>query len=509
MTQAIATRRNGDEFQVRWFWKKAARLLDDDSNISSVEFESGPRGFDDVAVEYKSLNDHYGLPLQREHMQCKWHVAPGVYGYEDLVDPTFINATTKSFLQRALAAQKVHAPSGEGARFRLVTNWRVNHQNPLRELIHNRTHSLRLDRLFDGGKASATGKIRELWREHLGLTEDELRIFARTLVLSETTDSLDALREELDTLFRVAGLRRIPPHESAFIYDDVVFKWLGQGRTSFNKDTLRALCAEEGLIAGSGEKRPVIYGVKSFEHPTDLLEDRCAEVLNFVPNFNDRQIRSDSDWSGYLYPALQQFLRGAAKENERLRLILDTHLTLSFAAGSVLDIKSGRTIEIEQRTIGKTIWTTDDKAPDSSWPTWSFEDVDTKNGTPDLVVAIGLTHDISSDVVAHVQKELPNAGHILIAKPHTGVGAKSVVCGHHAFNLVEALTTKIRSTHVQPGKQRHIHVFAACPGGFTFFLGQRHVAIGPLTLYEFDFEGSRTYQPSLALPVKTSIKNAA
>lgn len=509
MTQAIATRRNGDEFQARWFWKKAARLLDDEGNISRVTFESGPRGFDDIAIEYKSLKDHYGLPLHREHIQCKWHVAPGVYGYEELVDPAFINASANSFLQRALAAQKSHAPDGEGARFKLVTNWRVNHQNPLNTLVHNRTQSLRLDRLFDGGKASATGKIRQLWCEHLGLTEEELRILARTLALSETTDSLDALREELDTLFRVAGLRRIPPHESAFIYDDVVFKWLGQGRTSFDKETLKALCTEEGLIGGNGEKRPLIYGVKSFEHPTDLLEDRCTEVLNLVPNFSTRQIRPDSDWSTQLYPALRAFLHGAAKESERLRLILDTHLTLSFAAGSVLDIKSGRIIEIEQRAIGKAIWTSDDKAIDPSWPTWSFEEVNVENGAPDLVVAIGLTHDIAADVMAHVRKELPNVGHILIARPNIDAGPKSVVCGHHAFNLVDALATKIRSVHAQPGKHRHVHVFAACPGGFAFFLGQRHVAIGPLTLYEFDFEGDWTYQPSLTLPMKTALKDAA
>lgn len=509
MTQAIATRRNGDEFQARWFWKKAARLLDDEGNVSRVEFESGPRGFDDIAVEYKALKDHHGIPLQREHIQCKWHVSPGTYGYEELVDPEFTNAKTVSFLQRALAAQRAHAPVGEGARFKLITNWRVNHENVLQGLIHNRTHSLRLDRLFDGGKNSATGKMRRLWCEHLSLTEEELRILARTLALAETTDSLDGLREELDPLFRVAGLRRIPHHESSFVYDDVVFKWLGQGKTSFDKDTLKKLCADEGLLAEDSEKRPVVFGVKSFEHPTDLLEDRCAEVLNLVPNFSARQIRSDSDWSTNLYPALKSFLYGAAKESERLRLILDAHLTLSFAAGSVLDIKSGRVVEIEQRTIGKNIWAADDKVFASSWPAWVFEDVNLQNGASDLAVAIGLTHDIATQVADYVRRALPSVGHLLKAQLNTGAGARSVVCGHHAFNLAETLTAKVRTVPVQSGSQRRVHVFAACPGGFAFFLGQRHVAIGPLTLYEFDFEGERSYQPSLLLPVNTAVKRVA
>ena len=50
MTQAVVTRRDGDVFQARMFWLKAARLLDDEGNIIRVGFESGPRGFDDVWV---------------------------------------------------------------------------------------------------------------------------------------------------------------------------------------------------------------------------------------------------------------------------------------------------------------------------------------------------------------------------------------------------------------------------------------------------------------------------
>jgi hypothetical protein len=36
-----------------------------------------------------------------------------------------------------------------------------------------------------------------------------------------------------------------------------------------------------------------------------------------------------------------------------------------------------------------------------------------------------------------------------------------------------------------------IHLFIAGPGAFAFYLGQRQVALGPTTLCEFDFEGSR------------------
>src|SRR5262249_27271489 len=269
-------RRDGDTFQARLFWLKAAHLLDPESPIVRVGFESGPKGYDDIWAEYdqrRGLNDQEGRPLYREHIQCKWHVSPGSYGHADLIDPQFINANARSLLERALAAQRSHAPAGEGARFRLVTNWQVDRKDTLRDLVHQRSHTLRLDRLFaPGGDRSAMARLRKLWCDHLGLTEDELRVLARTLAFSESPESLDQLRESLDPLLRIAGLRRVPLHESAFVYDDVVFQWMGQGRVEFDRASLRSACDREGLIADEGEPAPKAYGVKSFEHATDRLE---------------------------------------------------------------------------------------------------------------------------------------------------------------------------------------------------------------------------------------------
>ena len=120
MTQAVTVRRDGDAFQARLFWWRAARLLDDASPIVKVGFETGPKSFDDIWVEYdpaRSPPDQTGRPLLREHIQCKWHVTPDNYGYTHLIDPEFINANAKSLLQRAHAAQLSYAPDGAGCRF--------------------------------------------------------------------------------------------------------------------------------------------------------------------------------------------------------------------------------------------------------------------------------------------------------------------------------------------------------------------------------------------------------
>lgn len=506
MTQAVVVARDGAAYQARLFWQKAALLLDPHSPVVKVGFESGANGFDDMWVEYDPpLLDQEGKPLRREHVQCKWHVSPNSYGHASLTDPVFLGATARSHLQRAIKAQRDYAPDGLGTRFRLATNWRIDRTDPLRALVNERSHTLRVDMLFGTATdRSAMGQVRKLWREHLEITDDELRVLARTLAFSETSESLDGLRELLDLHFRAVGLKRSPLSESAFIYDEVVYQWAAQGRLEFTRANFRGHCEKESLIGEPGEGRPRVYGVKSFEHATDRLEDRCSKVLNLIPGFIDRQIRPEEDWQGTLYPALKVFLLEAARESERLRLVLDSHLTLSFAAGSVLNIKSGRAIELEQRTTGRVVWAPDDRHRDPAWPSWSFDQQQGKSEGEGIVVTVSLTHDVAAAVSNYVAVSLPRARETLDARIATAPGSRVVTCGHHAFELAESLTAKIRSLRDAAPGQR-IHLFMAVPGAFSFFLGQRATAIGPVTLYEFDFDGANggTYEASLSWPISS------
>jgi hypothetical protein len=508
LTQAVIVARDGAAYQARLFWQKAALLLDPHGPVVKVGFESGANGFDDMWVEYDpALLDQEGHPLRREHVQCKWHVSPDSYGHASLADPAFLGATARSHLQRAIKAQRDHAPDGIGTRFRLTSNWRIDRADPLRALVNERSHTLRVGMLFGTSTDnSAMGRVRKLWREHLGVTDDELRILARTLAFSETSESLDGLREILDLHFRIVGLKRSPPNESAFIYDEVVYQWAAQGRLEFTRANFRGHCEKESLIGEPGDGRPRVYGVKSFEHATDRLEDRCSKVLNLVPDFLDRQIRPESDWKTALYPSLKAFLLEAAHESERIRLVLDAHLTLSFAAGSVLNIKSGRIIELEQRTTGRAVWAPDDLPHDPTWPGLTFCEHQGTPGEGDgIIVTVSLTHDVTGAVSRYVAASLPEVSATLDARIATAPGARAVTCGHHAFELAETLVAKIRSLR-NAAPRRRVHLFMAVPGAFSFFLGQRATAIGPVTIYEYDFEGAvgASYEASLSLPVAGS-----
>lgn len=503
MTQAIAVRRDGDAFQARIFWRKAACLLDPTSPVTVVGFESGPKGFDDVWVAYAAdgaPGDHEGRPILREHIQCKWHVSINDFGYADLIDPEWINANKFSLLQRARAAQVAHARDGIGARFKLLTNWRIGQADPLRGYINQKSKTLRLKDLFDGTTdRSAAGKVRKLWREHLGIDDQELMLLARTLSLDTDSTSLDDHRDNLDLLFENRGLRRVPVNESSFVYDDVAFQWLAQGRLEFDRKSFRDACKREGLLAGDSHAH-VVFGVKSFEHPFDRLEDRCTVVLDLIPHFDERAIRDQADWATTLYPKLKGFLQTAAKDNQHLRLTLDAHITLAFAAGSVLNIKSGRNVEIEQRTVHRNVWHSSDTPRDPCWPGWEFELESVNESGGDMAVAVCLTHDVVPAVKAHLAASLSQASSLLIARPTCGAGARSVVCGQHAFDLAEALALQINQK--RNANKPPLHLFIAAPNAFTFFLGQRQPSLGKTTLYEYDFEGANGggYKGSLVLP---------
>ena len=496
MAKANIARRQGDDFQARLFWLKASSLLDGKSPVVRVAYETGPKSFDDISIEHElngAPRDHEGNPIRRKHIQSKWHTTAGVFGYHDLIEPKFINAERHSLLQRAKLAQSGNGADSNRLRLELVTNWRLRPDDPLMKLVRKESDALDLSRLFDGTTdKSQMGQVRKSWREHLGVDDDALRPIVRALAVAETTESLASLRERLDDRFAAVGMKRVPAHESSFFYDDLIVKLLGQGRIEFDKDGFRAMCAREGLLTDPEPRdNAITIGVRSFMHPIDNLEDRAELMLNLVPYFDGRYIRNDEDWQRRLLPELREFLLGAARQSDHLRLIIDAHASLAFACGALLNVKSGKYIEIEQRTAGRRFWKSDDEALNSSWPKFVVSDDNLGNEGGDIVLAISLTHDVSKAVSAFAKQALGRVGHVVHLAPEGGASQQAVRCGRHAWVLAEAAARQVQSIwNGQPGSQR-VHIFIAGPNGFTFFLGQHQQAIGPCVLYEWDFDGQR------------------
>ncbi|RWD79109.1 SAVED domain-containing protein [Mesorhizobium sp.] len=497
MADAVVARQQGDDFQARLFWLNAALLLDENAPVRRVSFETGPKAFDDVVVEYAAKGapqDHTGRPILRDHLQCKWHVRPGDFGYEQFVDPEFTKGTSVSILKRVRDAQVAHAPDGEGARFQLVTNWTA--KDPLRKLILNQTNSLDLDALFKGGPQSTMGKLRAAWAEHLAIDEDELRKVARTLGINLRIRSGADLRDHLNDRLARVGMKPVAVSEPGFSYDDLIRKLHAQGRKEFDRNSFRDLAKEANLLIGRGESAGATIGIKSFMHPIDNIEARTDESLNLVPFFEGRYLRDESGWNSAVYPALRDFVLEHARKNDSLRVVLDAHVSLSYAIGAMLDVKSGKSLQIEQRTDGRRFWSRDDVPPDASWPTLDIA-VETLGPGPERAIAVGLTHDLAGDVRKYVVANLPQVGALTIARLNASASQSSVKSGAHAAALAEALAAHARAQ----GRFPCTHIFVSAPNGFTFFLGQLHQTIGASTVYEWDFDGRRTGSYSEGLQV--------
>ena len=500
----IVARRHGDEFQSRLFWLKATSLLDPNSPVEKVAYETGPKGFDDILVEYDPQTappDHEGKPILRRHIQSKWHTVGGRFGYGDLIDPSFINAQRFSLLQNAYDAQTRHAPDGSGCRFEFVTNWLLRPEDQLMTLVRKESDALDLARLFDGTTdKSRMGQVRKLWRSHLGVDDERLELVARVLAIVEAPESLASLRERLDDRFAVVGMKRVPAAQSGFLYDDLIAKLLAQGRAEFDKDSFHDMCRRERLLEDPVRRTdPVTIGVRSFMHPIDGLEDRCHDMLNLVPYFDGRYVRNQADWQKLMVPQLRDFVINAARQRDRLRVVLDAHVSLAVAVGAFLNVKSGKRVEFEQRTNGRQFWSNDDQAAEAGWPTFRFEEEHLSSEPHDTAVAIGLTHDVSVAVRSFVMSNPHRIGRILHCRPDGGASQQSVRCGRHAWMLAESLLQRIRRMRESGSIGAVVHVFLAGPNGFAFFLGQHQVALGPLAVYEWDFDGYRGGGYSLGL----------
>jgi hypothetical protein len=161
-----------------------------------------------------------------------------------------------------------------------------------------------------------------------------------------------------------------------------------------------------------------------------------------------------------------------AQKGDHMRLVLDAHVSLAFAVGSILNVKSGKAIEVEQRTNGRRFWSRDDVPLDRAWP--GIDATVEQIGLGDeLAVAIGLTHDVSPNVRDFLSSQ-PAVGKLITVRLAGGASGASVKSGSHAMKLAEETIAAVRKEPRPP----MLHVFIAAPNGFTFFLGQHQNVAG-------------------------------
>ena len=503
MADAVMARWHGDNYQARIFWTNAFNLLLPDSCVVEVTFEAnGPKAFDDVVVKYDPPVVRSGPErVSAEYHQIKWHVQTGGrFEYEDFVAPDFIGARSFSLLERLQQARET-APAS--SHFAFLTTYRVKDGDPLAELISGHDKALLLERLFDGTTdRSRMGKVRKHWREHLKLTDDELKNVVRGLRMLEGHCSLEELRAEINLKAQVVGLLACSAAASDFRYDELARQLKVRQLNALNRKTLLQLCRDEGLLVGRPLKLDPFLpiAIRSFLGPAaDIVGAAPKDTLLLTDDFRQRYLQDDREWQRDIRPKVEAFLRDAVKRSAKLCLILDAHASIAFLVGAVLDLKSGVQTQLVQKgRVGPRTWWADD---DSATQWTSFEvSVDRIGTGSEIAVSVSISQPTEAQTRSYVTSRLPNVGALTSFVLPTGPGHQTVACGAHAAALAEQISNKLREIKAED-PDALVHIFAACPNGFLYFLGQHHQAIAPCVIYEFDFDrrGTKTYQPSFII----------
>jgi hypothetical protein len=270
----------------------------------------------------------------------------------------------------------------------------------------------------------------------------------------------------------------------------------------------KAPAPKANVDAGNGNRRahrkadpdkPLTLGIRSREP----LGDRPDPTLDLSPYFDGRWIRDEALWQTKVLPDLEGFLGPIRRIRRPFCLDFAAHASLAFAAGYVLEAKSGLDITIRQRLQkgGVEDWKPS-CGPLPDGPYWKAEDDRLLDaGATDVAVAVSLTWPVLEDVRMYVEKAPYPIGRLVPATLAPEPGQGGVKNGAHALALAQALALRIRARTAEE-RRGTLHLFVSAPNAFLFYLGQLARGLGRIQLYEYDFDTGApgAYRPSIMLP---------
>ena len=241
-----------------------------------------------------------------------------------------------------------------------------------------------------------------------------------------------------------------------------------------------------------------VLGIISFTRGTDDISQYADPILSFTGWFEGRKLKSEYTWDT-VYNTLNRFLLQNTNSNYIYQLMIDSHLSIAFACGRILDPKSRiNALPSNPKPNHKTeIWKIDDFIDDSCFDlVVKKENID--ENEYDTALIISITHDIKANVEEYIsESQLKIGKEITLTIGGKGPCPDSIVNGKHAYCLANQVIQSLSQRSILERKA-NLHIFASAPNGFMFFLGQQSRGFGNFTLYEYDFEGkdSGTYSPS-------------
>ena len=284
---------------------------------------------------------------------------------------------------------------------------------------------------------------------------------------------------------------------SATVNDQMISSTHGKGidRKTFDEALEKRIL----LVADqySPKRRPI--SIISFSRGAEYQEDEII-CLSLTDKFNGRQLKDGYDWNNDVYSELEKFLTSNTKNTDAYKIYLDTHTSLAFAAGRILDSKSGINIFPIQRTAiyGTVLWNIE-LSHKANYPNWNSSFEVFQDNQFDSALILNVTHNIYNHVVEYIKESNLSIGRIISCTLNEVDATNfSIQDGNHALALASSVY-EIIAQRTTAERQATLHIFASAPNAFMFFLGKNSLGFGKCVLYEYDFEqhNSCSYSQSI------------
>lgn len=311
----------------------------------------------------------------------------------------------------------------------------------------------------------------------------------------------DSLHKYISYNKQIMTFEQISFIASATVNDHMISSTNGKGidRKEFDETLEKRIF----LVANKYPCPPkrISISVKSFTLSAEKLEKKAENCLSFIDKFNKRELKAEYSWNDDIYKKLDEFLLENTNHESTYQLFLDTHSSIAFAAGRILNSKSGINIFPVQRTANKGIMLWDmESEKETDYSNWNITYELLQEDQFDSALILNVTHNISNDVIRFIKdNNLPIRRIINCIPNEMGATNISIKNGTHATLLANYVYNAIAMRNIQE-RRATLHIFASAPNAFMFFLGQNSVGFGKCILYEYDYEqmNSCTYSQSIS-----------
>ena len=362
----------------------------------------------------------------------------------------------------------------------LVSPHRIDQFDELRKLVSPRSGGeINADALLDARATKDMVAIRQAWMQATGAADEPaLRSVISHLRIRDGV-SMDDLEFRLDSRLALAGLEPVDRTSAIHKYDALAKAFISARQYQHDRAVLEAHLRREKLYRGlpaPDPDRPEQLGIKSFAPYAYDLEDE-ASVLNLLRFFHGRGKLAEVGWDTDILPELVAFLTTRVRSGRAYDLHLDTHLSISFAAGEVLaegadhDRPGPALPDRWARPLGHERGRHHGPRPRGATG-------DRPRGGPETAFALEVTRLVADDVAMYAKRELPQVGRIVVATIAGGPSPTSVRDGAHAHALAEAIAARVQAERDAEARVAPLHLFASAPGGLTFLLGAPRAALG-------------------------------